>query len=115
MEIKAQARYVRMSPFKVRPVVDLVRGKDVQEATEALVLSDKKASNIVKKLLDSAVANANRMIEDKKIDVDLDSLYIRRIFVDEGPTWKRYRPRAMGRYTRIFKRTSHITVILDER
>jgi large subunit ribosomal protein L22 len=93
----------------------MVRGKDVQEATEALVLSDKKASNIVKKLLDSAVANANRMIEDKKIDVDLDSLYVRSIFVDEGPTWKRYRPRAMGRYTRIFKRTSHITVILDER
>ncbi|MBN1880545.1 MAG: 50S ribosomal protein L22 [Deltaproteobacteria bacterium] len=115
MEIKAQARYVRMSPFKVRPVADMVRGKDVQEATEVLVLSDKKASNIVKKLLDSAVANANRMIEDKKIDVDLDNLYIRRIFVDEGPTWKRYRPRAMGRYARIFKRTSHITVILDER
>ena len=115
MEASAKLRYARLSPQKTRLVVDMVRGKDVQEATEVLVLSDKKASNIVKKLLDSAVANANRMIEDNKIDVDLDNLYIRRIFVDEGPTWKRYRPRAMGRYTRIFKRTSHITVVLDER
>jgi large subunit ribosomal protein L22 len=110
MEIKARARYVRISPFKTRPVVDLVRGKDVGEAKEILSLTHKKASAIVQKLIDSAVANASL-----REDIDVDTLYVNKIFVDEGPTWKRFRPRAMGRYTRIFKRTCHITVILDER
>lgn len=115
-EFKARAKYVRISPFKVRPVVDLVRGKSVDEAKEILLLNQKKASKIVGKLIDSAVANVIQLNEDKnkEIDVDIDNLYVHRIFVDEGPTWKRFRPRAMGRYTRILKRTSHITVILDE-
>ena len=108
--MKAKARYVRISPFKVRPVVDLVRGKDVIEATEILSLTQKKASAVIKKLIESAVANAS--VRD---DIDVDTLFVGKIFVDEGPTWKRFRPRAMGRYTRIFKRTCHITVVLSER
>jgi large subunit ribosomal protein L22 len=116
VEFNASARYVRISPFKVRPVADLVRGKRVDEAKQILSLTQKKASRVIEKLIDSAVANVIQLNEDKskEIDVDIDNLYIHRIFVDEGPTWKRYRPRAMGRYTRILKRTSHITVILDE-
>jgi large subunit ribosomal protein L22 len=108
--MKAKARYVRISPFKVRPVVDLVRGKDVSEATEILTLTHKKASSVIKKLIESAVANASLME-----DIDVDTLFVGKIFVDEGPTWKRFRPRAMGRYNRIFKRTCHITVLLSER
>jgi large subunit ribosomal protein L22 len=108
--MKARAKYIRISPFKVRPVVDLVRGKDVGEAKEILSLTHKKASSVVEKLIDSAVANAGL-----REDIDVDTLYVGKIFVDEGPTWKRFRPRAMGRYTRIFKRTCHITVILSER
>jgi large subunit ribosomal protein L22 len=110
MEMTAKTRYVRISPFKVRLVADMVRGKRVGEARDILTLTDKKASGVVKKLIDSAVANAG---QNKEIDVD--NLYVHRIFVDEGPTWKRFRPRSMGRFNRIFKRTSHITVVLDEK
>ncbi len=115
-EFKAKAKYVRISPFKARLVVDLVRGKSVDEAKEILLLNQKRASKIIGKLIDSAVANVVQLNEDKNkdIDVDIDNLYIHRIFVDEGPTWKRFRARAMGRYTKILKRTSHITIILDE-
>ena len=109
MQVKARARHVRISPFKTRPVVDLVRGKRVEDAKAILSLTNKKASPIVEKLIDSAIANA-----ELKEEIDIDNLYIHKIFVDEGPTWKRFRPRAMGRYTRILKRTCHITVILDE-
>ena len=110
MEMTAKTRFVRISPYKIRLVVDMVRGKMVGEARDILSLTDKKASGVVKKLIDSAVANASLNKE-----VDVDSLYVRRIFVDGGPTWKRFRPRSMGRFNRILKRTSHITVVLDER
>jgi large subunit ribosomal protein L22 len=110
MEMTAKTRYVRISPFKVRLVADMVRGKPIGIARDILSLADKKAAPIVKKLIDSAVANASH---DKNIDVD--NLYVQRIFVDEGPTWKRFRPRSMGRFNRIFKRTSHITVVLNEK
>jgi large subunit ribosomal protein L22 len=110
MEMTAKTRFARISPSKVRLVVDMVRGRPVGEARDILALTDKKASALVKKLIESAVANAS---QNKEIDVD--NLYVRRIFVDAGPTWKRFRPRSMGRFNRILKRTSHITVVLDER
>ncbi len=110
MEMTAKTRFMRISPYKVRLVADMVRGKPVGIARDLLALTDKKASVIVKKLIDSAVANASQNKE-----VDVDNLYVGRIFVDEGPTWKRFRPRSMGRFNRILKRTSHITVVLTEK
>lgn len=108
MEARARARFVRISPRKTRIVVDMVRGKNAENALNILALSPKKAARIVTKLLKSAIANASR---DGTIDVD--SLFIKTIFVDQGPTLKRFRARAMGRGTRILKRTSHLTVILE--
>jgi large subunit ribosomal protein L22 len=90
--------------------IDQVRGKTVEEALNMLQYSPKKGAGIIKKLIDSAVANA-----EQNSKVDVDNLYILRAFADEGPTLKRFRPRAMGRATRIRKRTSHLTVVLDER
>jgi large subunit ribosomal protein L22 len=109
MESKAIARYVRISPRKVRLVVDLVRGKRVESALNMLDVMPKKAARIVAKTLRSAVANA----EDTQ-NVDVDRLYIKRAFVDEAPMWTRSRPRAQGRATPIEKRSSHITLVLDE-
>ena len=109
MEAKAVARYIRISPRKARYVADLVRGKPVEEALNVLTFTTRKAAQILSKVLKSAIANAG---QDESIDVD--TLYVKRGFVDEGPTMKRFRPRAMGRATRIRKRTSHITIVLDE-
>ncbi len=109
METRAVAKYVRISPRKVRLVMDQIRGKRVEEAINVLGFSPQKGAFLVKKLIHSAVANA-----EGNTNVDVDTLYIKRIFADEGPTLKRFRPRAMGRATRIRKRTSHLTVILDE-
>ena len=107
---QASLRHLRMSPRKVRLVVDLVRGKPVEEALNILTFSPKAAARPVVKLLKSAVANA-----DSKGEMDVDRLFIKTAFVDEGPTWRRWLPRAMGRATRIRKRTSHITVVLGQR
>jgi large subunit ribosomal protein L22 len=90
-------------------VIDLVRGKKVDEALAILEFTPKRAAKVVKKLIQSAVANA-----EQSPDVDVDNLYIKRIYADDGPTLKRIRPRAVGRAYLIRKRTSHITVILDE-
>ena len=109
MEVKAKLRFLRMSPRKVRYVVDQVRGRRVEDAINILTVGKRGACKPVKKLINSAIANA---METGKIDVD--NLYIDKIFVDEGPTMKRYRPRAMGRATTIRKRTSHVTVVLKE-
>jgi len=109
MEVKAKLRFLRMSPRKVRYVVDQVRGKNVETALDILTVGKRGACLPVKKLINSAVANA---METGRIDID--NLYIDQIFVDEGPTMKRFRPRAMGRATTIRKRTSHVTVILKE-
>ena len=109
MEKRAKARYVRVSAQKARLVVDQVRGRSVDEALGILDLSPKRAARIVAKTLRSAVANA----EDTQ-NVDVDQLYVKTAYVDEGPTWHRWRPRAQGRATPIAKRTSHITVIVDE-
>jgi large subunit ribosomal protein L22 len=109
MESRAIARYIRMSPQKARLVVDLVRGKKVNDALAILTLSPKKSSGVVAKVLRSAVASATQ-----SQNVDVDTLFIKTITVDGGPVLKRWMPRAMGRATRIRKRTSHVTVVLDE-
>ncbi len=103
----ARLRWLRMSPRKVRLVVDLVRGKPVEEAMSILSFCGKTAAAPVLKLVRSAVANA-----DQRGNLDLDRLFIESAFVDEGPTWRRWLPRAMGRATRVRKRSSHITVVL---
>jgi large subunit ribosomal protein L22 len=110
MEIKAAARFVRISPQKVRLVMGQVRGKRVEEALNMLAFAPQRGAGIVKKLIHSAVANAQ-----ENTSMDVDSLYIAKIYADEGPTLKRWRPRALGRATRIRKRTSHLTVVLDEK
>ncbi|OUM87985.1 MAG: 50S ribosomal protein L22 [Bacillus thermozeamaize] len=109
-EARAIARYVRIAPRKVRLVVDLIRGKHVAEALAILRHTPKAASPVVEKVLNSAVANAAH-----NYNMNPNNLYISKIYVDEGPTLKRYRPRAMGRASRINKRTSHITVVVSEK
>ena len=106
MEVTARARYVRVSPRKARLVTDLVRGKKVEEALNILAFTKKTLT----KVINSAVANAQ---QNKQMDVD--TLMVKRISVDGGPTLKRYIPRAMGRATMVRKRTSHVTVVLDEK
>jgi large subunit ribosomal protein L22 len=110
MEAKAVARYIRLSPRKVRLVVDLIRGKDVEEARAILRFLPKRAALPVLKVLNSAAANAvnnQNLLEDR--------LFVRRAFVDEGPSLKRVMPRARGRADVIKKRTSHITIVVGER
>jgi len=109
METKAVAKYIRISPQKTRLVADVVRGMDVETALTTLRFMPKKAARILRKVIESAVANADQMET-----IDVDSLYVKSIQVDGGPSLKRFRPRAMGRATRIIKRTSHITVVVDE-
>ena len=109
METKAVAKYIRISPQKVRLVVDLVRGKKVGEAKSILQYTRKYASGVVSKVLKSAVANARQ-----NPNIDENVLYIKEIFVDQGPSLKRWRARAQGRAAAIKKRMSHITVILAE-
>jgi large subunit ribosomal protein L22 len=109
MEAKAVAKYMRISPRKVRLIMDQVRGRKVEEALNQLSFAPQRGAFVLKKLINSAVANA-----EQNLNMDVDKLYIKRIFADEGPTLKRFRARAMGRATRIRKRTSHLTVILDE-
>lgn len=110
MEAKAVAKYVRIAPRKVRLVIDLIRGKQVGEAIAILKHTPKAASPVVEKLLGSAIANAEHNYE-----MNPDSLVISKITCDEGPTLKRFQPRAMGRASRINKRTSHITVVVTEK
>lgn len=110
MEARAQARFVRVAPSKARRVVDLIRGLPAGDAQTLLRFQPQAASEPVGKVLASAVANAEHNQE-----LDPDSLWVRRAYVDEGPTLKRFRPRAQGRAYRIDKRTSHITVIVESR
>jgi large subunit ribosomal protein L22 len=108
MEAKARARFVRISPRKARRAIDMIRGQTVGEARRILSFSGLGAAEAVQKCLDSAVANA-----EQSPGVVADNLVVSRAFVDEGPTLKRWRPRALGRATRVDKRTSHITVIVE--
>lgn len=109
MEAKALARQIRISPQKARLVADLVRGKRVESALTTLRFMPKKGARILRKVIESALANAS---QNEAIDVD--TLYIKTIFIDGGPMLKRIMPRAQGRASRILKRSSHITVVLDE-
>jgi large subunit ribosomal protein L22 len=110
MEVRAVGKYLRISPYKVRLVADLVRGKKVDEALTILKFLPKKSGRLINKTLRSALANA-----ENARTIDVDTLFIKLILVDEGPKLKRWRPRAMGRATRILKRTSHITMVLAEK
>ncbi|HYU58830.1 MAG TPA: 50S ribosomal protein L22 [Actinomycetota bacterium] len=110
MEARAVARYVRVSPQKARRVVDLIRGKHVEEARRVLRFAPIGAAETVSKVLNSAVANAEQAIADTR---ELATLYVSRATVDEGPTMKRWRPKDRGRAVRIRKRTSHITVVVE--
>ena len=110
MQAKAVANTVRIAPRKARLVVDLIRGKQVGEAVAILKLTPKAASPIVEKVLKSAIANAEHNYE-----MDINNLVVEQAYVNEGPTLKRFRPRAMGRASQINKRTSHITIVLSEK
>jgi len=107
---RSRARYIRVSAYKVREVLDLIRGLDAERARETLRLSERDAATVVGKALNSAIANAEHHHEHP---VDGDELYVSACYADEGPTLKRWRPRARGRATRIRKRTCHITVIVS--
>lgn len=109
MNVTARVRFVRQSPYKVRQLLDLVRGQHVPDAYTALDFADRRAADPVRKLLDSAVANA-----EHNFALDMDELYVAEAFADEGPTLRRYRPRARGGATRIRKRTSHVTMVLSD-
>lgn len=110
MEAIAKHNFARISPQKARLVADLIRGKAVDQALEILTFSNKKAAVLVKKVLESAIANA-----EHNEGADIDDLNVAKIFVDEGPTMKRIMPRAKGRADRILKRSSHITIVVADR
>jgi large subunit ribosomal protein L22 len=115
MEAKAQARYIRVTPQKARRVVDLIRGKQAAEAVAVLEFAPQAASEPVLKVVQSAVANARVKAERASEPFDERLLVVQAAYVDEGPTLKRFRPRAQGRAFRINKRTSHITVVVGPR
>ena len=106
---RATAKYVRIAPRKVKIVVDLIRGKSVKEAEAILLYTPKAATEPVMKVLKSAVANA-----ENNLEMNRDELYVAEVYANQGPTLMRFRPRAQGRASRIRKRTSHITVVLDQ-
>lgn len=108
MEAVAKLRHARVSPQKARLVADLIRGKGIEDALDLLTYSNKKSAQIIKKVLESAVANA-----ENNFGYDIDELKVGTVFVDTGPTMKRIRARARGRADRIVKRTSHITIKLS--
>ena len=110
MESKAVAKFVRITPRKVRIVLDLIRGKNVAEAFAILKFTPKAGADVVEKVLRSAVANA-----ENNFDMDVDKLFVKTAFADEGPTMKRIQPRSRGQAFKILKRTSHVTIVVDEK
>jgi large subunit ribosomal protein L22 len=110
MEVKAKLRFVRIGTQKIRLVADQIRGKSVNEVMRILAFHDQKAGKIMKKLVESAVANA----EVKQV-IDVDNLYVKTVYADEGPVIKRFMPCSQGRATEIKKRSSHVNLVLDER
>ncbi|MCY6354716.1 50S ribosomal protein L22 [Clostridium sp. ZS2-4] len=110
MEARAIAKYVRMSSRKVGVVLDLVRGKNVNEAFAILKYTPKEAATIINKVLKSAVANA-----ENNYNLDVNKLYVAEAYANQGPTLKRFKPRAQGRAYSIMKRTTHVTVVVKER
>lgn len=109
MKVAAHARFIRQSPYKVRRVLDLVRGLPVPEAREVLTFTNRRAAEPIVKVLESAVSNAGH-----NHSLDAGELAIVEAFADEGPTLKRFRPRARGRATQILKRTAHITIVVGD-
>jgi large subunit ribosomal protein L22 len=110
MEAKAIARYIRIAPRKIRIVIDLIRGKQIGEAFAILKYTPKVASEVIEKVLKSAVANA-----EHNYNMDVDNLYVAAAYVDQGPTLKRIHPRSRGQAFSILKRSSHVTVVVKEK
>ena len=110
MEAKAIAKYIRIAPRKIRIVVDLIRGKSVGEAIAILKHTPKVASEVVEKVLKSAMANA-----EHNYDMNIDNLFVSEVYVDQGPTLKRIHPRSRGQAFKILKRSSHVTLKVKER
>ena len=109
MKVRAHTRYIRQSPYKVRRVLDLVRGLPVEEAEHVLRLTNRAAADPIAKTLKSAIANA-----EHNHALDAEDLVVAEAYADEGPTLRRFKPRARGRATRIDKRTSHITIVVSD-
>ena len=109
MEVKATTRYSRISPFKLRLPISEIKGKNAEQALTLLKFMPLKAAGIMYKTLASAIANA-----EHNNDMDVDKLVVKNVIVDHGPSMKRFRPRARGRAARILKRTSHLTVVVEE-
>ncbi|TMA27682.1 MAG: 50S ribosomal protein L22 [Deltaproteobacteria bacterium] len=112
MEAKASLRYLRITPRKVRAVADLIRGKKVDQALAQLAFVEKRAAEPMAKLLRSAVANAELTAKDQSLDVD--RLHVKSLMVDQGPSLRRYMPRAMGRAFKVLKKTSHISLVISD-
>jgi large subunit ribosomal protein L22 len=115
MEFRAEARYMRMSPQKARLVLDLIKGKRVEDAVTTLAFTKKRAAEPIQKLLRSAIENVNFLSTEKGVDVDLDRLYVKRAVANEGPRMKRIRPAPMGRAYRYVRRMAHLEIALAER
>ena len=110
METRAVAKYIRITPRKVRIVLDLIRGKNVAEAFAILKFTPKAGADVVEKVLRSAVANA-----ENNFDMDADKLFVKTAYADQGPMLKRIHPRSRGQAFKILKRTSHVTIVVDEK
>src|SRR5450432_1258360 len=115
MEFRAEARYMRVSPQKARLVLDLIKGRRVEDALNTLVFTKKRVAATIEKLLRSALENANYLSAEKNIDVDVDTLYVKSAIANDGPRLKRIRPAPMGRAFRYVRRISHIELVLAER
>jgi large subunit ribosomal protein L22 len=115
IEVRALQRTTRQSPYKMRLVIDQIRGKDVNQALALLQFSKKHASREIAKVLHSAVANAEHKARTANETVDVDMLYVKKAIVNEGPKLKRFTPAAMGRATQVLKRTSHVEIVVSER
>jgi large subunit ribosomal protein L22 len=115
MEFRAKARFMRVTPQKARLVLDLIKGKKVEDALNTLLFTKKRVAPTVEKLLRSAVENANYLSAEKNLDVDVDSLYVKSAIANDGPRMKRVRPAPMGRAFRYVRRISHIELVLAEK
>ncbi len=115
MEFRAQARFMRVSPQKARLVLDLIKGRRVEDALNTLAFTKKRVAATIEKLLRSAVENANYLSTEKGVDVDVDNLYVKRAVAGDGPRMKRIRPAPMGRAYRYVRRIAHIEIALAER
>ena len=115
MEFRAQVRFTRVSPQKARLVLDLIKGRKVEDALNTLIFTKKRVAATVEKLLRSALENANYLSSEKGIDVDVDKLYVKDAVANDGPRMKRIRPAPMGRAFRYVRRIAHIEIVLAER